>query len=88
MMGVKLSPGTALKEISGNTVTVTELYTRQERVIEGIDTIVLSYGGIENNELYYALKGKVKELHAVGDCKGVRKIMWATNDGATLAREI
>lgn len=49
---------------------------------------MLSYGGIENNGLYYALKGKVKELYAVGDCKGVRKIMWATNDGATLAREI
>lgn len=88
LAGVKLTPSTALREISGNTVRVTDLYGFKERVIEGIDTVVLSYAGVENNEIYYALKGKVKEVYAAGDCKGVGKIMWATNDGATIAREI
>jgi len=50
--------------------------------------VVLSYGGVENNELFYALKGQVKECYAVGDCKGVRKLLWATNDGAAIARWI
>ena len=77
-----------LKGISGNTVTVAAPLTEEERVIENIDTVILSYGGVENNELYYALKGQVKELYAVGDCNGVRKTMWATNDGATVARQI
>lgn len=86
--GVKLTPNTRLKEISGNTVTVTNVHTGQESVIEGVDTVILSYGGIENNELYYALKGQVKEVYAAGDCKGVRKIMWATNDGAEIGRMI
>ncbi len=34
------------------------------------------------------MKGQVKELYAVGDCKGVRKLIWATNDGATVGRKI
>ena len=86
--GVRITPSTTLKEISGNTVTVANLYTGEERVIQGVDTVVLAFGGVENNALYYALKGQVKELYAVGDCKGVRKILWATNDGATIGRMI
>jgi len=86
--GVKITPSSRLKEISGNTVTVVTPLTMEERVIENVDTVILSYGGVENNELYYALKGQVKELYAVGDCKGVRKVVWATNDGATVARMI
>ena len=86
--GVRVTTESRLKEISGNTVTVAAPLTEEERVIENIDTVILSYGGVENNELYYALKGQVKELYAVGDCNGVRKTMWATNDGATVARQI
>jgi len=74
--------------ISGNTVKVIDVYSGQQRDIEGIDTVILSYGGVENNELYYALKGQVKELYAVGDCKGVRKLMWATDDAAKIGRMI
>lgn len=39
MMGVKLSPDTALQKISGDVITVTDLYTRQDRVIKCIDTM-------------------------------------------------
>jgi len=86
--GVKLTPSTRVREISDNKVTIANLFTDQESVIEGIDTVVLACGGVENNELFYALKGQVKELYAVGDCKGVRKILWATNDGAMIGRVI
>jgi len=86
--GVKLTTRTSLKEISGNTATMVDNYSSEERTIEGLDTIVLSYGSVENNDLYYALKGKVKELYAAGDCKGVRKILWATSDGGTVGRMI
>lgn len=88
LAGVKLTPGTILKEISGNTVTVANIYTDEKREIQGIDTVVLSCGGVENNDLFYALKGQVKELYAIGDCKGVRKLLWAVNDGAWIGRMI
>ena len=88
LAGVKLTPSTILRGISGNTVTVANVYTDEERAIEGIDTVVLAYGGTENNDLFYALEGQVKELYRVGDCNGVRKLLYATNDGATIGRMI
>ena len=88
MADVKLTTGTRLQEISGSSVTVADLFSTKTRVIENIDTVILSFGGVENNELYYALQNQVKEIYSVGDCKGVRKIVWATADGATVARAI
>lgn len=86
--GVKLTPQTQLKSISGNSVTVTDLTLDEERVIDGIDTIILSYGGVEDNDLYYQLKAEFPEVHAAGDCTGVRKTLWAVHDGAVVGRDI
>lgn len=86
--GVKLTPQAQLKSISGNSVTVTDLTLDEERVIDGIDTIILSYGGVEDNDLYYQLKAEFPEVHAAGDCTGVRKTLWAVHDGAVVGREI
>jgi len=77
-----------LRRVADSTVVVAEPATEEESTIENIDTVILSYGGIEDNRLYYDLVGRVRELYQVGDCKGVRKIMWATDDGARLARAI
>jgi 2,4-dienoyl-CoA reductase-like NADH-dependent reductase (Old Yellow Enzyme family)/thioredoxin reductase len=86
--GVKLTPHATLKEISGNGAIISDPLSDEESVIEGIDTVILSYGGIEDNELYYALKGQVPELYAAGDCVGVRKMLWAVHDGAEIGRDI
>jgi pyruvate/2-oxoglutarate dehydrogenase complex dihydrolipoamide dehydrogenase (E3) component len=85
---VKMTRGTSLKSISGNSVTVTNPGGEAERVIEGIDTIILSYGGVEDNDLYLALKDEFPEVYAAGDCNGVRKRRWAVNDGAVIGRQI
>lgn len=82
-----MSPGTSLKSISGNDVTLTGPGTRGDRV-EDIDTLILSYGGVEDNDLYYALKNEFPEVHIAGDCSGVRKRLWAVNDGAVIGRQI
>ena len=42
---VKMTRGTSLKSISGNSVTVTNPGGEAERVIEGIDTIILLWRG-------------------------------------------
>jgi hypothetical protein len=41
-----------------------------------------------NNALYRALKGKVPELHAVGDCVSPRNAMDAIYDGYVLGRVV
>jgi len=84
--GVVFSPNTALKEISGNTVIVLNIYANTERRIEGVDTVVLAMFNQANNQLYRSLKGKVKELHAVGDCVAPRRAIDAIYDGYTKGR--
>lgn len=60
----------ALKSISGTSVTLTSSQgTGREWAIDGVDTVVLSTGGIQDDGLYKALKGKVPELRMVGDCE-------------------
>ncbi|MBW2623717.1 MAG: FAD-dependent oxidoreductase, partial [Deltaproteobacteria bacterium] len=86
--GVTLTPRAQLKSISGSSVTVTDPALDEDRVIDGIDTIILSYGGVEDNDLYYQLKAEFPEVHAAGDCNGVRKTLWAVHDGAVVGREI
>jgi 2,4-dienoyl-CoA reductase-like NADH-dependent reductase (Old Yellow Enzyme family)/thioredoxin reductase len=86
--GVTLTPRAQLKSISGDSVTVTDPALDEDRTIDGIDTIILSYGGVEDNDLYYQLKDEFPEVYAVGDCNGVRKTLWAVHDGAVIGREI
>lgn len=64
---IALTPHTVIREISGNRLTVINVFTYQERVIEGIDTVVLITGKERNDGLYKQLQGKVKDLHLVGD---------------------
>ncbi len=86
--GIKLSPLTGVKEISGNTVVAYNVLTRQERRIEGVDTVVYAFGSAEDGGMYLSLKGQVKELYAVGDCAGVKRVVDATREGSILARKL
>jgi len=85
---VILTSNTEVKEISSNTGITNNLFNQEERRIEGVDTIVIAYGGREDNALYYTLKDRVREIHVVGDADSVRRINDATMDGATVGREL
>lgn len=86
--GVTFTPNTRVKEVKDNSVTVFNFYTDAERVIDGVDTVVVACGMKENNALYYALQGKVKELHRIGDANGIRRVSHATLDGAQVGRMV
>jgi thioredoxin reductase len=85
--GVKLRPRTMIRSIAGNSVSLTSPAGEDIGEVE-VDTVVLSFGGVEDNELYYSLKRKFPEVYAVGDCNGVRRRLWAVNDGAEIGRHI
>jgi len=87
-LGVKLSPLTYMKEISGNNVVAYNIYTREERRIEGVDTVMLATRRKANNELYEQLKGRVAELYAVGDCVAPRRIGMAIYEGQKIGRQL
>lgn len=86
--GVVFTPSAMVKEISGTTVTIFNVYTQAERTIEEVDTVVAIMGNQAENQLYRALKGKVPELHAVGDCLAPRKAIDAIYEGYTMGRRV
>ena len=86
--GVTLTPHTDLVAVEGSTVVVANVYTRTERRIEGVDTLVLSMGSRSTDALYRALKGKVPTLHAIGDCVAPRGIHQAILEATRVARAV
>ncbi|MBE0599479.1 MAG: FAD-dependent oxidoreductase, partial [Desulfuromonadales bacterium] len=86
--GLVYTPYTMIREINGGNVSVYNIHSRQERTIEGVDHIVLAYYNRADEALYHAVRGKVKELHRIGDCLAPRMIGDAIRDGENLARQL
>jgi hypothetical protein len=86
--GVVLTPGTELRAVEGSAVIVANVYSGVERRVEGVDTVVLSAGSRSTDSLYRALKGRVAELYAVGDCVAPRGVHQAILDATRVARAI
>ena len=86
--GLKYQINTWTSGIEGSTVKTFNLYSGQAGAIEGVDTVVLAYGPKANESLYFDLKGKVAELHRIGDCVAPRKIDHAIYEGYLAGREL
>jgi len=74
--GVTLSPSTYIRNIGDHEVTVYDVYSDDERIITGVDAVVLATGRVQVNGLERELDGRVQQLFVVGDALAVR--MWAT----------
>ncbi|MFC1824202.1 FAD-dependent oxidoreductase [Thermodesulfobacteriota bacterium] len=85
---INITPYSMIKEIDGTNVVTYNIYTRQEKVIEGVDHVILAYYHKANDELYFALKGRVKDLHRIGDCVAPRMIGDAIRDGESVGRSL
>jgi 2,4-dienoyl-CoA reductase-like NADH-dependent reductase (Old Yellow Enzyme family)/thioredoxin reductase len=86
--GVKITPVTEVKAISQKKVRVMDVWTNEERTITAIDTVIMATGYRSNNTLYMALKGRVKELYAVGDCYAPKRALDAIHSGFKTAFKI
>ena len=69
------------KGIEGDRIVIFNLYTGAEEEIAGVDTVVLATGPKANDDLYFALKGEVENLHRIGDCVAPRKLDHAIYEG-------
>ena len=76
------------KEVGEGTVTIFNLYTGAETVLDGVDTVVLATGPAADDRLYLALKGEVENLHRIGDCHAPRKLDHAIYEGELAGREL
>lgn len=85
--GVKVSMLHKLVRITGETVTVCDTFTGDERTIDGA-SVVLACGMRADDALAGALRGHIAEVHVIGDALAPRRIMHATLEGARAALAI
>jgi mycofactocin system FadH/OYE family oxidoreductase 2 len=84
--GVTYTPDIAVLEIQGTLVKGLNVYSNEMIDFKGYDTVVLAAGNISNDDLYHPLKGKVPEIHRVGDCVAPRKTDMAIVEGHRIGR--
>ena len=77
--GVRLLTGTKCDEITEKGVVVTT-GEGTKQTIEA-DTVVIAAGAIPETGLAASLKGKVPEIHSIGDCVEPRRILEAVGEG-------
>ena len=84
--GVTFTPDIAVLEIQGTTIKGLNVYSNALIDFKGYDTVVLAAGNRVVDNLYLALKGKVKELYRIGDCVAPRRIDMAILEGNRVGR--
>lgn len=83
--GVVVTPLTRIREVRGRTVVVYNVLTNGERLIDGVDSVIFCTDARANDRLYRDLKGKVKDLHLVGQALSPRRLLDSVADGFTAA---
>ncbi len=79
--GVSFVSDVVVDLIAGGKVTGRDIYTNEPVTFQNYDTIVLDVGNEAEDDLYFQLKGRVKELHRIGDCVAPRGIDMAILEG-------
>jgi NADPH-dependent 2,4-dienoyl-CoA reductase/sulfur reductase-like enzyme len=84
---VRVSLLCKLKSVEEHAVTVTDLFTREDRRIEPA-SLVLACGMVPDDGLARLLEPHIPEVHVVGDALAPRRIMHATLEGARAAMAV
>ena len=84
--GVTSTPDIAVLEIQGTLAKGLNVYSNEMIDFNGYDTIVLAAGNVSQGQIYFDLKGKVKELYRIGDCVAPRKTDMAIVEGNRVGR--
>jgi hypothetical protein len=69
-------------------VKLAHSYSNREETVEGVDTVVLATGSYSESSLFDALRGKVPELHILGDAYAPRRWTFATQQALELAQAL
>ncbi len=85
---VTFTPDIAVLEIQGTLVKGLNVYSNEMFDFDGYDTVVLAAGNVAQDDLYFALKDKVKQIYRVGDCVAPRKTDMAIIEGHRIGRVI
>ena len=72
--GAEVIPTCVVKSVADHRVTLVNVYGGPEQVLDDIDAVVIATDGRVETSLYTQLKGKVPELHLIGDARAPRKL--------------
>jgi mycofactocin system FadH/OYE family oxidoreductase 2 len=86
--GVTITTDFYVLEIKGTDVTGINVYSNEPQVFSGYDTVVAAVGNVVDDQLYFALKGQVKELYRAGDCVAPRRVDMAIHEGYWAGRRV
>ncbi len=86
--GASFTTDVRVERIEGTQVWAREIYTNQEIVYQGYDTVVLDLDNAVQDRLYHQLKGLMKELYRVGDCVAPRDIGMAVWEGRKAGEDL
>jgi 2,4-dienoyl-CoA reductase-like NADH-dependent reductase (Old Yellow Enzyme family)/thioredoxin reductase len=85
--GVRVSMLHKLCGVAAGGAVVRETFAGEDRRLEDT-TVVLACGLVPNDRLGHELRGRVPEVHVIGDALAPRRIMHATLEGARIARAL
>ena len=86
--GVTFMTDIVIERIAGDKVLGRDLYTNEPLAFEGYETVILDMGNLPVDDLYFRLKGQVKELYRVGDCVSPRGIDMAILEGRRVGERL
>ena len=84
--GVKLTPHTGIGEINKQRVVLYNVYTGAQEFRKDVDVVVFAAGRVAEDNLYWALKGKISDLYRIGDCLAPRSVLSAIAEGTRVGR--
>jgi 2,4-dienoyl-CoA reductase-like NADH-dependent reductase (Old Yellow Enzyme family)/thioredoxin reductase len=79
--GVTFATHSMLTEIDGDEAVITDVHTREQTRLEGIDAVVISIGNIANDQLSRELEQRGITATSIGDCQSPRRIFNAIWEG-------
>ena len=82
------TPDFAVMEIAGTDVRGFNVYSNEWDTFTGYDSVVTAMGNDADDELYFALKGKVADLVRAGDCVAPRRVDMAVHEGYMAGKRV
>ena len=86
--GVTFTPDFAVMEIAGTDVRGFNVYSNEWDTFTGYDSVVTAMGNDADDDLYFALKGKVADLVRAGDCVAPRRVDMAIHEGYMAGKRV
>lgn len=86
--GVEIKTLQEVVAIRGGEVDLRNVYSGTVRPLGGIDTVVLSCGGVSETTLFDAVRHKRSDVHVLGDAYAPRRMVFATRQAYALAKEL